>query len=78
MQSKDPTIWKDDVLLFLETHFLHWLEAISLMGVLKEAIGILNALQSTIEISLHITRFMQLLILNDLGPGKFQDVRIFT
>lgn len=47
MQSKDPTIWKDDVLLFLETHFLHWLEAMSLMGILKEAIGILNALQCT-------------------------------
>lgn len=34
-----------------------------------------NAL--VIEVSLHTERSMQLLILNDLGQGKFQDVQNF-
>jgi hypothetical protein len=32
---------------FLKEHFLHWLEALSLMGVISEAVAMIDALQSS-------------------------------
>jgi hypothetical protein len=42
------------ILLFLRTHFLHWLEALSLMGVLSEALGMIDILQAVVTVSLSI------------------------
>jgi hypothetical protein len=36
---------------FLEGHFLHWLEVLSLMGVIPEAVGMIETLQSGIDVS---------------------------
>jgi hypothetical protein len=54
-QSKVPIT--NDILVFLETHFLHWLEAISVMGIVSEAVSIINTLLSVTQVSLISTRF---------------------
>lgn len=37
---------------FLIRHFLHWMEALSLMGRASESLGIINALQSLLSVSI--------------------------
>jgi hypothetical protein len=36
--------------LFLKRHFLHWLEALSLMGKISESIGMINTLQGLLKV----------------------------
>ena len=36
---------------FLKKHFLHWLEAIGIMGIVTEAFGIVNTLLSIVWVS---------------------------
>ncbi|KAJ5648792.1 NACHT and WD40 domain protein [Penicillium longicatenatum] len=38
--------WGKDVSSFLKKHFIHWLEAIDLMELASEAVGIISTLQS--------------------------------
>ncbi|KAJ1709082.1 hypothetical protein NYO67_8749 [Aspergillus flavus] len=38
-----------DAFLFLQTHFLHWVEAMSLLGLTSEILGILDTLQTGIS-----------------------------
>jgi hypothetical protein len=38
-------------LLFLQEHFLHWVEAMCLLGLVSEVIGMLNLLQAAIPVS---------------------------
>jgi len=47
-----------EALPFLKKHFLHWLEAMSLMGTIQEAVGMINTLQSSIGVSLHKIYFI--------------------
>ncbi|GAB1211518.1 hypothetical protein ATERTT37_000641 [Aspergillus terreus] len=47
-QSKPP-VSDLETLLFLEEHFLHWLEAMSLIGVLSETIEMMVTLQKSIQ-----------------------------
>lgn len=42
----------DNILLFLEEHFLHWLESMSIMGIGSECVGMITSLQSIIQVSL--------------------------
>ncbi|KAF5973809.1 vegetative incompatibility protein het-e-1 [Fusarium bulbicola] len=39
----------DDMYDFLKTHFLHWLEALSLIGRISESIGFIDELQSIVD-----------------------------
>ncbi|RKL13866.1 hypothetical protein BFJ70_g15820 [Fusarium oxysporum] len=39
----------DDVCDFLETHLLHWLEVLSLVGRLAESVGLIEELQSIVD-----------------------------
>ena len=41
----------DEVYVFLREHFLHWLEALSLMNRLAEVIGYIGVLQSLVSVS---------------------------
>jgi hypothetical protein len=50
-QSKG-CISESEVLSFLKQHFLHWLEALSLFGIISEAVGIIDTLESGIWVSL--------------------------
>ncbi|KAL4744254.1 hypothetical protein BDW72DRAFT_188952 [Aspergillus terricola var. indicus] len=45
LQQSRCCISEFPVLHFLQTHFLHWLEALSLMGVVSEALGMIDVLQ---------------------------------
>jgi hypothetical protein len=40
------------ILPFLRTHFLHWLEALGLIGVVSEAVGMIDLLQALVAVSL--------------------------
>jgi hypothetical protein len=42
---------QDTVHVFLQEHFLHWLEALSLMGKISESISMISTLQSLMTVS---------------------------
>ncbi|KAL4949059.1 hypothetical protein BDW69DRAFT_198408 [Aspergillus filifer] len=48
-RSKDPTSHINNVLAFLEKHFLHWVEAMSLLGYTSEVLEGISNLQSAIR-----------------------------
>lgn len=52
VKSRDITKELGDTFSFLQEHFLHWLEVMSIMGIISEAVGIIDKLQSVIEVSL--------------------------
>lgn len=47
----DPKVFEEEVTSFLETHALHWLEAMSFLGVLRESISVLHTLISVFPVS---------------------------
>lgn len=53
VQSKDPNSMMHDAFLFLQKHFLHWMEAMSIVGLVSEMMGMINTLQSVIRVSSH-------------------------
>jgi hypothetical protein len=53
-------------LLFLQEHFLHWIETMSLLGFASEAMGMLDLLQSVIPVS-STNNITWLKLINDLG-----------
>lgn len=74
-QGRDHITGTDDVLLFLESHILHWFEAMSLMGILSESIGTLNTLQSALKVCISSTTAAYTVTNNDyLGQGNPQDI----
>jgi hypothetical protein len=52
---------QDAVHIFLQEHFLHWLEALSLIGVMSESISLISTLQSLIAVSKYNVIFIRLL-----------------
>jgi hypothetical protein len=59
VRCTDLTGMMHDALSFLQRHFLHWVEALSLLGLISEVLGALDCLQTAIPVSsVHIyTRF---------------------
>jgi hypothetical protein len=51
IQSRDLAGLLDDVFLFLEKHFLHWVEAMSILGVVSEVVGVIDRLQKVMQVS---------------------------
>jgi hypothetical protein len=51
VQSRDPVTELVNAFSFLEEHFLHWVEAMSVLGIISEVVGIIDGLQSVIEVS---------------------------
>jgi hypothetical protein len=54
-RSKDRVRDGGLVHLFLKRHFLHWLEALSLMGRISESIAMIGSLHSLLAVSLFLT-----------------------
>lgn len=52
LQQSGGHISECEVFPFLENHFLHWLEALSLMGIISEAVGMIDMLQQAVSVSL--------------------------
>ncbi|GFF53087.1 NACHT and WD40 domain protein [Aspergillus udagawae] len=50
VQSKELNAVMHDAYAFLQKHLLHWMEAMSILGLLSEVLGILNLLQSAEKI----------------------------
>ncbi|CAI7644574.1 unnamed protein product [Penicillium viridicatum] len=48
-RSRDPMAQIDTVLTFLEEHFLHWVEVMSMLGVVSEVLGGVSTLQSAVQ-----------------------------
>lgn len=49
-QSQSSSSEMEDVRLFLQKHFLHWIEAMSLLGLVSEVVGMLDALRTVIPV----------------------------
>ncbi|KAJ5729015.1 uncharacterized protein N7483_003523 [Penicillium malachiteum] len=56
-----PSDMIPDALSFLQTHFLHWVEAMSLLGLIFEVLGMLNRLQkaTVVEDSSPMSEFLR-------------------
>ncbi|KAE8334733.1 hypothetical protein BDV24DRAFT_172015 [Aspergillus arachidicola] len=52
LQQSKGRISEAKILSFFKQHFLHWLEALSLLGIISEAVGIIDTLKSGIWVSL--------------------------
>ncbi|KAL4963849.1 uncharacterized protein BDV14DRAFT_175632 [Aspergillus stella-maris] len=52
LQQSEGHVSEPEVFPFLEKHFLHWLEALSLMDVISEAVGMIDMLQRALSVSL--------------------------
>jgi hypothetical protein len=50
-QSKDPKLQADDVLAFLQVHFLRWVEVMSIPGLGSEVIAGIDSLKSVLRVS---------------------------
>ena len=48
-QSKNALYYQDRVHTFLRKHLLHWLESMSLIGRMTEAVGMITSLRSTVS-----------------------------
>ncbi|KAH8690887.1 putative G-protein beta WD-40 repeat-containing protein [Talaromyces proteolyticus] len=49
IQSQNPTTELVNAFSFLKEHLLHWIEAMSILGLLSEVIGVITRLQSVIQ-----------------------------
>ncbi|KAJ6107986.1 NACHT and WD40 domain protein [Penicillium sp. IBT 18751x] len=62
-KSKVTIAAMNEALSFLEKHFLHWLEAMSLLDLVSEVVGIINLLQSALQVS--VAKYIDILMLID-------------
>jgi hypothetical protein len=51
VQSQDPVTELVNTFSFLKVHFLHWVEAMSLLGIISDVVGVIKGLQSVIQVS---------------------------
>lgn len=51
VKSKDLGASLDEAYAFLQVHFLHWVEAMSILGLISEVLVTINLLQSTLHVS---------------------------
>jgi hypothetical protein len=50
VQIKDLDSVFDEAYAFLQRHFLHWMEAMSILGLISEVFGTINLLQSALQV----------------------------
>ena len=67
----------DEVFGFLEKHFLYWLEIMSIMGKILEAISVLNTLIAVITVSPDISEY-HTVNNNENLEVRFKTFRVFT
>lgn len=63
----------DDAQLFLESHFLHWLEAMSILGFILEVAGTIDCLQVAIPVSF-VNHYVEVILIPIIEKSPFQDV----
>ena len=52
-QCEDPMKWMDEVYLFLKEHFLYWMEAMSILGLASELVGMVDTTRQLVPVSNH-------------------------
>jgi hypothetical protein len=52
LEQAGTQAWQKDIFSFLKECFIHWLEAMSLMGLASETVGVISALKSKSVVSL--------------------------
>jgi hypothetical protein len=55
LEKAGTQAWEKETFSFLKEYFIHWLEAMSLMGLASETVGIISALQSKSVVSPYLT-----------------------
>jgi uncharacterized membrane protein len=75
-QSHEPV--KDEVCGFLEKHLLHWMETMSIMGMVLETVGILNTLMAVLMVSPDMPVLHYKLIMWENLEIRFKAFRVFT
>jgi hypothetical protein len=50
-RSRDPKSQINDVMAFLDNHFLHWVEVMSMLGIVSEVLGGISTLQLVVQVS---------------------------
>jgi hypothetical protein len=50
-RSKDPMSQINNILTFLDNHFLHWVEVMSMLGIVSEVLGCISTLQLVVQVS---------------------------
>ncbi|CAI7653790.1 unnamed protein product [Penicillium glandicola] len=53
IQSENPRILIDHIFAFLEVHFLHWMEVMSILGIASEVLEGITTLQTVIQDNKH-------------------------
>ncbi|PKY04101.1 NACHT and WD40 domain protein [Aspergillus campestris IBT 28561] len=48
-QSEDLSSEVEEIRMFLQKHFLHWLEAMSLLGLMSDVVGMLDSLHTVVS-----------------------------
>jgi hypothetical protein len=64
LEEAGTQAWEKDIFSFLKEYFIHWLEAMSLMGLALETVGIISALQSKLVVS-HTSTTLNLALNSD-------------
>ena len=54
VQSQHPITILIEAFSFLKVHFLHWVEAMSILGIVSKVVGVIKSLQSVIQVSWQI------------------------
>ncbi|KAL2801707.1 purine and uridine phosphorylase [Aspergillus granulosus] len=60
-RSEDPMSQANDILAFLKEHFLHWVEVMSMLGIISEVVEDIGALESAVrdDMDSEISQFLQ-------------------
>lgn len=57
-QSCYAIVDRDHVHIFLQQHFLHWLESLSILGKIPESISLITTIQSLVAVNLSLTQYL--------------------
>jgi hypothetical protein len=69
---------QDNAHTFLQEHFLHWLEVISILGFASDSIGFINSLQLLVQVRCQIdSNYIELTLINLLSQRQTQKYQHF-
>jgi hypothetical protein len=77
-QSNGTICDRDQAHRFLTRHFLHWLEALSLLARMPDIFGIINDLQTMVKVRNPLETFLRKLTDNDTAPGERRSVGLHS
>jgi hypothetical protein len=67
----------EEICWFLQEHFIHWMEAMSLLGVVSEVVGIIDQLQRVIRVSF-FRNYRVIMCHTNIGSLGFRNIQVST